>query len=76
MKYNFEKLVDDAPLILASITLFVVLAFILLLTIKASYELLFEEQAKLECRDGKLFEATHEGSIIIYKPTFDDCEVK
>lgn len=31
---------------------------------------------ELACRDGKLFEVTHEGNITIYDPTFDDCEVK
>lgn len=29
---------------------------------------------ELSCRDGKLYEVTHEQNLTIYDPTYNDCE--
>ena len=34
----------------------------------------FSGPDELVCRDGKLFEITHEGNITIYDPTYSECE--
>ena len=33
-----------------------------------------DSSVELKCRDGKLFEVSHEGNITIYDPTYNECE--
>lgn len=38
------------------------------------YSISTSNSPTLSCREGKLFEVSHEGNITIYDPTFSDCE--
>lgn len=57
------------------VILFIVLFCFIALLCMVIYKEMFTSNP-VECREGKLFEVTHEGNITVYDPTFKDCEEK
>lgn len=47
-------------------------ALVMLIVLTTVYK--YTDEKDLQCREGKLYEVTHEGNITIYDPTFDECE--
>ena len=59
-----------------SLTLVVMLlGSITLLGINVIYKEVFKPEPPVECRSGKLFEVTTRDNVIVYEPTYNDCEV-